>query len=751
MAKNVLLNTKPLAGTVTVMENGTPAEYVIAHKSYEADANKGLAAGYTFLVRKNVLDDRVAWASNVSATTDLEWTGSYCNLSKWLADTFYPRLEEGVRGLIAEAAFRTRMGASYGRDTASGKVFILASDDYTARTTGRTALDKTVLDALVKAPSSGRYSGKEWTRDVGDSQMEEPDMVNYYYTRVLMAYYTSSDGWKIEQSSYPNAEYSSEAYVRPCFVLRADARITPEGRLCANHAPAISSFYVSGSNLGAKDKPFALDYSVTDEDEDRLGVTVTMNGVTLESTSFEPGWTVTKRKLVIPDSAWNDLDWDREYELKITVTDGQDTAVWTQRFLKTKKRGYRVYAGTMTTTARGSLGFPAKLEPGSYLLENLQCIYDPTADDETRLILDPEVNLQKNDFGTFELTMPKTNVYYDKVNARKTVLLVEEDGAELYTGYVNEISKNFKMEKELYCDGEMGFLQDISMRLEAKEWTAADLFKAAVNATANAGIKSFRLGTISEAFQKEKVSTKDSGAQYTTVWSVLNDTLLQKTGGILRVRKEKQYNESYGVIYTRYLDFLVDIAETTDQTIRYGENLLDLQYSIKAQDLVNRVKVYGYETKGFWFWKETNLITAVVENTESIAKYGVVERCILVEGTASTTESLKKAGEKYMNENGTPNPTGSFVINALDLKDAGVDVGRLQFLKRTRVDSAPHGISDEPLCTALRIPLDEPDNKEFTFGETVQSFTQKQASTSAVAKRSAQTLDSVIKYVSSTN
>lgn len=746
MAKNVLLNTKPLAGTVTVMENGIPAEYVIAHKSYEADANKGLAAGYTFLVRKNVLDDRVAWASNVSATTDLEWTGSHCNLSKWLADTFYPRLEEGVRGLIAEAAFRTRMGASYGRDTASGKVFILASDDYTARTTGRTALDKTVLDALVKAPGSG----KEWTRDVGNSQMEEPGMVNYYFTRVLMAYHESPDGWQIEQSGYPNAEYSSEAYVRPCFVVRADARITPDGTLCANHAPVIRSFYVSGGNLGAKAKPFTLEYSLCDADADTLTVTTTLGGTKVSSYTWEASGLIDPFAYTIPQNAWDALEWDREYELKITVTDGQDTTEWTQRFLKTEKRGYRVYAGTLTTNARGSLGFPAKLEPGSYRLENLQCIYDPTADDETRLLLDPEVNLQKNDFGTFELTMPKANVYYDKVNARKTVLLVEEDGAELFTGYVGEISKNFKMEKELYCDGEMGFLQDISMRLEAREWTAADLFTAAVNATTNAGEKSFCLGTISEAFQNEKVSTKDSGTQYTTVWSVLNDTLLQKTGGIIRLRKEHAYMKNNGTIYTRYLDFLTDITETTDQTIRYGENLLDLQYTIKAQDLVNRVKVYGYETKGFWFWKETNLITVLVENAESVAKYGAVERCILVEGTASTVESLKKAGEKYMNENGTPNPTGSFVINALDLKDAGVDVGRLQFLKRTRVDSAPHGISDDPLCTALRIPLDEPDNKEFTFGETVQSFTQKQASTSAVAKRSAQTLDSVIKYVSST-
>ena len=63
--------------------------------------------------------------------------------------------------------------------------------------------------------------------------------------------------------------------------------------------------------------------------------------------------------------------------------------------------------------------------------------------------------------------------------------------------------------------------------------------------------------------------------------------------------------------------------------------------------------------------------------------------------------------------------------------------------------SKVHGIDDWPYCSAIRIPLDEPENKEFTFGETLDSFTKKQAGTSAVAKRALDAVNSVVSYVSS--
>lgn len=749
MAKNVLLNTKALGSVVIVRENGAAAEFVVGAKNYESGVNSGIKQNYTLLIRKAVLSDRVKWANSVDATTDLEWGRDSCTLRKWLESTYYARLSSAVKNQMETINYQTRQG-TYSYTTVKGKVAVLGAEDYYSTTSGR-ALDKTVLDALTKAPSSTHYSGNEWTRNLGNSKMEEDGMSNYYFTRVMLAFYADANGWNyqnrwvVQESGYPDASMASTGYIRPCFVLNADTRVTPEGELVANSAPTIESFYANGGDMGAKNKAFAFDYVIRDADEDTVTVTCEIAGTMLSTNRFEASAAGTKWTFRLSDTVWNALDWDQYYELKITVTDGYAANSWTSRFLKTQKKGYRIYAGTIANSVNGTT-----IASGSYTFDTLECIYDPTADDAGRMVFDPELNLQKNDFGSLELTLPKQNLYYDKVTAKKTVLLVEEDGGELWTGYVSELSKNFKMEKVLYCDGEMGYLQDISMRLEAKEWTAADLFTAAVNATANAGIKSFRVGTISEAFKTEKVSTKDSGAQYTTVWGVLNDILLQKTGGILRLRKRRDKTTTYGTGYTRYLDFLVDITETTDQVIQYGRNLLDLEYTIKAQDLVNRVVVYGYSTSGFWFWKNTNLIHTVVENTESVKKYGACERCILVEGTSSTEADLKAVGEKYMNENGTPNPTGSFTINALDLRDAGVDVGRLCFLKRTRVMSDPHGIFDKPLCSSIRIPLDEPESKEFTFGETVQSFTQKQASTSAVAKRASETLDSVIGYISAT-
>lgn len=726
MAKNTKLNALSIGSVVKVRENNALVDFVVAAKNYEPDRNAGLARDYTLLIRKKVLPDEVAWATSVDSKTDLGWSRNNCKLREWLETTYYQRLNEDARSSIVTINYYANDGAT------SGKLFVPGENDL-----GSAGFGDTVWNALV-------YSGKEWLRDRGDSQKEDgPDMENWWYTRVLLAE-RSGGKWDVRESYFPDAEYSWCASVRPCFAVGANTRISPEGELILGSAPTISSFYLNGCDLGSKDGPFRIEYTVSDPDEDDLTVTETLSGAKLRVWKTS-GADKASGVIVITDAVWNVLDDDQYYDLKITVTDGENTVEWTTRFLKTKQRGYRVFAGVIDNTVNGR-----PITSGSYTFSSLECIYDPKDESETSdrtIILDPEVNLQKNDFGTFEFTLPYTNVYYDKITPRKTVIMIEEDGGELWTGYVTEISKNFKMDKVVYCKGEMGYLKDISMRLEAKEWTVKELFEAAVKATENAGIKSFRLGTVSEAFANEKVSTKDSGAQYTTVWDVIDSILIGNVGGIVRLRKRRDKTTDYGVGYTRHLDFLVDIEEKTDQTIEFAQNLLDLEYRINADELVNRVKVYGYETRGFWFWAKTSTIVETVDDEESIKNYGVCERCILVEGTSSTHESLKRAGQKYLNENNV-GLTASFTINALDLRDAGVDVGRLCFLKRTHVVSEVHKIDDWPYCSALRIPLDAPEDKEFTFGETLESFTKKQAGTSAVAKRALDAVNSVISYVS---
>lgn len=180
--------------------------------------------------------------------------------------------------------------------------------------------------------------------------------------------------------------------------------------------------------------------------------------------------------------------------------------------------------------------------------------------------------------------------------------------------------------------------------------------------------------------------------------------------------------------------------------IELGKNLLDISYYIKAGDIVNSVKAYGWYTSGWLFWQTTNPISREAYNGESIKKYGLCQRVLVVEGTDSTGDSLlKKATDELKKYSGF---TGSVQINAADLCDIGVDTDRLDFMKETYVLSEPHGIDDWLPCTKEVIPLHELDQKDFTFGATTAKLSSLQAGNFATAGKAWNAIQSTIGYIS---
>ena len=89
-------------------------------------------------------------------------------------------------------------------------------------------------------------------------------------------------------------------------------------------------------------------------------------------------------------------------------------------------------------------------------------------------------------------------------------------------------------------------------------------------------------------------------------------------------------------VYTRYLDYLAKLNDKTDQVIELGKNLLDISYYIKAGDIVNSVKAYGWYKSGWFIWETTNPISREAYNGESIKKYGLCQRVLVVEVSDST-------------------------------------------------------------------------------------------------------------------
>lgn len=738
---SVMLSTKTPGSVVTLKESGKAAEFIVACHNYESSRN---GTGRTLLVRKTALADRIRWG-DVNSETDLHWDGNHAGasyLKTWLEQTYSTRLDESIRRCAGKTKYPcVDVTQSATKPyTAEGSVFILSAAELGNRGLADISATKDgtkLEDAALRALESGGGS-PWWTRTAEPFSHKEDgeEMETEHYTRVYL-YKQASNGWAIAASGFPDAGQGNTAMIRPCFTVPGNMRVNEaDGSLGENHAPWVACALQSGSVRGACSKGFSFSYSVKDADGDTLTVTEKIDEKVLRKFSAKDGQQFT---FTLDDSSFATLETDKYHDIAITVSDGEKTGSWTQRFMKSYLRGYRVYAGTLEKSGSGT--------SVEYKWTVRKCIYDPTCLDDERenIIIDPQLEMEKNQFGTLEFTMPVANCFYNSLVPRRTVISVEEDGVEIWMGYVTEIKKNFKMEKEVYCEGELGFLQDMGLVLEPKEYTAAALFREILAAGAAREWKSFRTGTVSSQFENAKINLKEYGTQYTKVWEALKSILLENVGGILRVRKVR--NEATGT-WTRWLDYFREESELelTTQCIEFGKNLLDLEYYVKAYDIVNRVTYYGYATKGWWIFATTDRISVTVEDADSVKLYGPIERCYVADGTASTKESLTKAAKEKLNELKLKMDY-SFEINALDLRDAGVDAMRLGFLKRARVLSWAHDLNQWALCTKLSIPLDALDEKQFTFGSASESLTGQQATGTGNAKRAVDTLRSVVSYI----
>ncbi len=521
-----------------------------------------------------------------------------------------------------------------------------------------------------------------------------------------------------------------------CFCVDENATVDDDGCLTANSGPEIQSNYFGMNGVFGRWGKFGLPYRVYDADGDTITVTEKLNGkVRRTFRAIQNG----VYRFEISQKELESFDWNADYILTVEASDGRTTNRKSCKVNRIRSSGYVVYIGQIKGTADGQ----------SYYWTERNILDDPF-NENAPVILDPEVTLEANEISSFTFTVPVSNPFYDKLELKKPVVSIEEDGREIFMGYITEMEKNFELDMEVTCESEFGYLQDRDCRVENKFYTAAELLALALTVEddpeEHVGFKGegkvFLPGNVT--IEKPESDTDKETKAISDCWSVLTNSLTGKYGGYLRLRKEIKMVDGVRV-YTRYLDYLAKLNDKTDQVIELGKNLLDISYYIKAGDIVNSVKAYGWYKSGWLIWETTNPISREAYNGKSIKKYGLCQRVLVVEGTDSTEDSLlKKATDELKKYSGF---TGSVQINAADLCDIGVDTDRLDFMKETYVLSEPHGIDDWLPCTKEVIPLHELDQKDFTFGATTAKLSSLQAGNFATAGKAWNAIQSTIGYI----
>ena len=354
------------------------------------------------------------------------------------------------------------------------------------------------------------------------------------------------------------------------------------------------------------------------------------------------------------------------------------------------------------------------------------CIYSDVFALESMKVLNPKLVLEDNGAGSLSMKLPPMNVGYSSIIRMITDISVQKDGEEIWAGRVLSENKDFWNNRDLYCEGEMAFFNDSSQPPAEYNGLSVRAYLERLIAVHNSKVtpnRRFTLGAVT-------VVDKNFPTYYTNyekTMAILN-ALVEQYGGHLRVRK---------VNGVRYLDYLAEYPDTCSQVIQFGSNLIDFtrkwdstEFATVIIPLGNRLEDSPIEALDAYLTVESvNQGSMYVQSNEAVAAYGWIEKTVTWDEVSDPAVLLEKA-KTYLTDLQFDNL--ELELSALDLHYLDVNTEAVKLLDEIRVISRPHGLDRMFPVKKLEIPLDNPEQTQFTLGDSVKtSLTSVNNQTSA--------------------
>lgn len=389
-------------------------------------------------------------------------------------------------------------------------------------------------------------------------------------------------------------------------------------------------------------------------------------------------------------------------------------------------------------------------------------LYRPN--DPQALVLSPKLTREVSKGGSLIFTMTRDHTQYDMLQKLITVVQVRRDGKEIWRGRVLKHEADFYNRRVVYCEGALSYFNDSSITPFNYKGTLRQFLQHLIDAhndQVKSKMKCFQLGTVTAALGNLVVQFGDAdqygvGEDYGKVWDILDKLVLKVFGGYFYCG----FDAATGYNVLNYCDQAYEEKRETAQEIEYGRNLLNLNETTDATDLYTRIYPIGNKhtvDTSKWYYKlmwwrdpskdkheerwgimETDAATVAqylpasgysynleegwIQNDTAVQKFGIITR--IVEFDTDSANDTFAAGVQALQQNYAMKT--SYVIRAVDLVDAGYDTDRLDFSMYSHIISAPHSVDAIMLCTKLVEPLEKPAQKEFTFGMTRRTLTDRQ-------------------------
>ena len=346
-------------------------------------------------------------------------------------------------------------------------------------------------------------------------------------------------------------------------------------------------------------------------------------------------------------------------------------------------------------------------------------VYDSRIKATALIGLKAQLGLNKG--GAATIVLPPEHPAYNEFISYRSIVEIYRDEVLRFRGRALYPTDDFMLTRTITCEGERCFLRDGIHRPYTYNDTPQNIFTAAIGLY-NAQVEEFKqfiVGTI-DGINADAIIFENEEAE---TFAATVDKLVELCGGYIVFTTNHEGR--------RVINWYGDISYNNEQTIEFGENLVDFSRTTANSDLATVIIPYGAKDESTG--KRLTIASVnneldFIQDDAAVAERGVIIKAVYWDEII-TPEALKVKAEQYLNT--SKNLIASLELTAIDLSllDKNIDSFRVGDIIKVR--SKPHGIPDPMSAqdfesfqlTEQSIDFLHPQNDRITLGKTLASLT----------------------------
>lgn len=331
-------------------------------------------------------------------------------------------------------------------------------------------------------------------------------------------------------------------------------------------------------------------------------------------------------------------------------------------------------------------------------------------------LIDPVLKLEIGKAGSFTFTVPIENVEYDNFDdliSYIDVYRVTKGTVKLiFSGRVFSHSKDFYNRLNITCEGLFAVFNDsVQYPLQFTGTSLSGIIGSFLDQHNNS-VDDYKKVYPGNITVEDNYLTR---LFERTVYTIdrLND-LVDSYGGYMSVRK--------GDDGRLYLDYYADYTDVAEQSINFGENLIDITQESNVDGFITVIVPYGAQltdTDGSYYYVDISSVNGgkkYLENLDLVEQYGRIVGT--VEWPNVTDASILKTKAKQYIEASTNLPSVTISVTAVDMAKANSDINYFEPGQNILVYSEAHNISRYILAKSQELHILDPASNRMVLGDS---------------------------------